>query len=111
MLRRLLTLPIGFCRTFKKFTTFEKLLFHQLMRKKKRKAIKYKTVTFKLSAKQMKSLKNYCRARKTTPTKLIKKSIRNYTEHFASEVPEKYQVMHNQLDLFKKDQEAPSMFD
>ncbi len=59
----------------------------------------------------MKSLKNYCRVRKTTPTKLIKKSIRYYIENFANEVPEKYYATHNQLDLFKKDQEQPTMFD
>jgi hypothetical protein len=81
------------------------------MRKKKRKPIKYKTVTFKLSAKQMKSLRNYCRARKTTPTKLIKKSIRHYTEYFSKEVPEKYHVSHNQLDLFEKDHDTPDLFE
>jgi len=81
------------------------------MRKKKRKLIKYKTVTFKLSAKQMKSLKNYCRVRKTTPTKLIKKSIRNYTEYFSNEVPEKYHVTHNQLDMFKKELQDPDLFE
>jgi len=81
------------------------------MRKKKRKIIKYKAVTFKLSAKQMKSLKNYCRARKTTPTKLIKKSIRNYTEHFSNVVPEKYHVTHNQLDMFKKERQDPDLFE
>jgi len=81
-----------------------------LMRKKKRKIIKYKTVTFKLSAKQMKSLRNYCRARKTTPTKLIKKSIRNYTEYFSNEVPEKYHVSHNQLELFDKGHEDIELF-
>lgn len=72
---------------------------------------KFKTVTFKLSPKQMKSLNNYCRARKTTPTKLIKKNIRIYTEHFAREVPEKYHITHNQLDLFEKEPENLSMFD
>ncbi len=59
----------------------------------------------------MKSLVNYCSAIKTTPTKLIKKSIRNYTESFAEEVPEKYHITPNQLDLFNKDQETLSMFD
>ena len=81
------------------------------MRKKKRKVTKFKTVTFKLSAKQMKSLRNYCRARKTTPTKLIKKSIRNYTEYFSNEVPEKYHVSHNQLDMFEKGQDTPELFE
>lgn len=78
-------------------------------RPKKRR--KFKSVEFKLSRKQMKSLQNYCRARKTTPIKLIKKSIRYYTENFSSEVPEKYHGTHNQLDLFNKEHESLSMFD
>ncbi len=65
-----------------------------------RKKHQYKVVSFKLSAKQMKSLKNYCRARKTTPTKLIKKSIRYYTENFSKEVSRKYYATSNQLDIF-----------
>lgn len=59
----------------------------------------------------MKSLKNYCEARQTTPNKLIKKSIRLYTENFYKSVPKKYHVQHNQLDLFDKDSETLSMFD
>lgn len=78
--------------------------------KKKRKR-KFSSVTFKLSARQMRSLENYCDARKTTPNKLIKKKIRDYIEFFAKEVPEKYHVTHNQLDLFKKDTDTLSMFD
>lgn len=65
---------------------------------------KHKTITFKLSARQMKSLKNYCRARKTTPIKLIKKSIRTYTESFAKQVPEKFYNTHNQLDIFANEE-------
>lgn len=78
---------------------------------KARKQKQFKTVTFKLSHRQMKSLRNYCKARKTTPTKLIKKSIRNYIEHYDREVPEKYFETHNQLDLFNKEQENLSLFD
>ncbi len=74
------------------------------MGKSRRKKPKYKVVSFKLSAKQMKSLKNYCRARKTTPTKLIKKSIRYYTENFSEEVPKKYYTITNQLDIFEDNQ-------
>jgi len=48
---------------------------------------------------------NYCRARKTTPIKLIKKSIRRYIENFASEVPEELFVTENQLDLFEEPDE------
>ncbi len=65
---------------------------------------KYKTITFKLSARQMKSLKNYCRARKTTPIKLIKKNIRTYTESFADHIPERFFATHNQLDIFSNEE-------
>ena len=64
----------------------------------------YKTISFKLSARQMKSLKNYCRARKTTPIKLIKKNIRTYIELYADHVPSKYFVTHNQLEMFPEDE-------
>ncbi len=70
------------------------------MGKLRRKKHKFKVVSFKLSAKQMKSLKNYCQARKTTPVKLIKKSIRYYTDNFSEEVPRKYYATSNQLDIF-----------
>ncbi|MCD4737434.1 MAG: hypothetical protein K8R53_15430, partial [Bacteroidales bacterium] len=63
----------------------------------------YRKVIFKLSALQAKSLHNYCMARKTTPTKLIKKSIRRYTEHYAREVPELNYATENQLDLFAEE--------
>jgi hypothetical protein len=42
---------------------------------KKRKKVKFKTVTFKLTQKQQKSLDNYCRTHKTTPIKVIKAKI------------------------------------
>lgn len=68
---------------------------------KKRKPTSFKTLTFKLSKRQMKSLKNYCRARKTTPIKLIKRQIRSYTELYAESVPEKFYATDNQLDIFE----------
>jgi len=70
------------------------------MARLRRKRLQYKVVSFKLSARQMKSLKNYCRARKTTPTKLIKKSIRYYTDNFSQVVPKRYYATSNQLDIF-----------
>lgn len=63
----------------------------------------YKTISFKLSPRQMKSLKNYCKVRKTTPIKLIKKNIRTFIESYADNVPEKYYVTHNQLEIFPND--------
>lgn len=62
----------------------------------------YKTISFKLTAKQQSSLQNYCVARKTTPTKLIKKFIRPYLERYIIEVPEEYYISENQLNLFEE---------
>jgi len=79
--------------------------------KKRHKKKKFKKFTFMLSERQMRSLKNYCEARQTTPNKLIKKSIKFYTENFSKSVPKKYHVQHNQLDLFDKDSETLSLFE
>lgn len=72
-----------------------------MARSRKRK-IGYKAVKFKLSKKQFTSLQNYCEARKTTPNKLIKKSIRYYTENFSDVVPPRFYATANQLDMFKE---------
>lgn len=74
-------------------------------RKKKRKKIRYSKLTIKLSSKQKKSLVNYCKARKTTPTKLIKKSIKRYINGFDRNVPDEYFVTENQLELFEEKKE------
>lgn len=71
-------------------------------RKKKRKKIRYSKLTIKLSSKQKKSLINYCKARKTTPTKLIKKSIKRYINGFDRSVPDEYYATENQLELFEE---------
>lgn len=73
-----------------------------MARKKRRKRTRFTTVTFKITSRQKKSLFNYCKARKTTPTKLIKKMIRPYLENYAREVPEELYVTENQLDLFEE---------
>ncbi len=73
------------------------------VKRRKPKKRRYKTLTLKLTAKQSRSLQNYCDARNTTPIKLIKKNIGKYLNGFEKEVPEKYLVSVNQLDLFKED--------
>ncbi|MBU1013826.1 MAG: hypothetical protein KKG99_12545 [Bacteroidetes bacterium] len=72
--------------------------------KRKRKARKtiYKIIDFKLSARQKKSLRNYCMARKTTPTKLIKKMIAPFINSYADSVPDELYNTANQLDLFEE---------
>lgn len=70
-------------------------------RKRKPKPTVFKEIKFKLSVRQRKSLRNYCKARRTTPTKLIKKMIRTFTENYAESVPDEYYITANQLDLFQ----------
>lgn len=72
------------------------------MSPKRRRRVRYSSVSFMLTSKQKKSLLNYCRARRTTPTKLIKKMIKPYLENFGQEVPEAYYATENQLDLFEE---------
>lgn len=72
--------------------------------KRKRKGRKtiYKIVSFKLSIRQKRSLRNYCQARKTTPTKLIKKMIAPFINNYADSVPDELYNTANQLDLFEE---------
>ncbi|MBQ5855962.1 MAG: hypothetical protein IIW55_01485 [Bacteroidales bacterium] len=71
-------------------------------KKKSRRRYKYHAVTFKLTSGQYKSLKNYCKARRTTPVKLIKKSIERFISHYEYEVPAELYLTENQLDLFEE---------
>ncbi|MBP9993603.1 MAG: hypothetical protein KBT67_01500 [bacterium] len=60
----------------------------------------YHAITFKLTRGQYKSLRNYCKARKTTPIKLIKKNIERFISHYEYGVPEELYLCENQLNLF-----------
>lgn len=73
-------------------------------RRKKRKITKYRAITFKLSDRQRKSLEKNSRIRKTTPIKLIKRSIDHYLSLQAEEKPPDY-VTPNQLELFEVPEE------
>ena len=73
-------------------------------KKSRRRNYKYHAVTFKLTSGQYKSLRNYCKARKTTPIKLIKKSIERFISHYEYEVPHELYLTENQLELFNLDE-------
>ena len=68
--------------------------------KKRRKKIRYSEVSLKLSRNQQRSLDNYCKARRTTRTKLIKKMIRPFLSYYSKDIPEGLHVTATQLDLF-----------
>ena len=67
---------------------------------KKRKPTRFKTIKIKVSTKQKKSLENFCKARRTTPNKIIKKAIRPLLENYVNAIPSKYQEKVKQLMLF-----------
>ncbi len=71
-------------------------------KKKKRssRSYTYHAITFKLSKGQYRSLCNYCKARKTTPIKLIKSNIARFITAYEYEVPQELYLTENQLQLF-----------
>ncbi len=71
-------------------------------KRKSRRNYKYHAITFKLSAGQYRSLRNYCKARKTTPIKLIKRNIERFISNYEYEVPNEIYLTENQLELFQE---------
>ena len=69
--------------------------------KSKRKAVKYKTIVFKVTAGQKKSLLNFCRSRRTTPNKMIKKVLRPLLTNYSELEVNTHHVSVKQLQLFE----------
>ncbi len=77
--------------------------------KKKRKPIRYKSLTITLTARQKRSLERYAKSRRTTPTKLIKKAIRPLLEnYFDMEVNVNSEKV-NQLKLFWGEEDSKKL--
>jgi hypothetical protein len=83
-----------------KFSTTIDAMPAKLLKKKKRKPVRYKTITITVTAKQKKSLVNFCRSRKTTPAKIIKKAIRPLITDYADLKVTVNNEKVNQLQLF-----------
>ena len=71
-----------------------------MSKKKKKKQVRYKQVTITISARQKKSLMNFCKSRKSTPNKVIKKAIRPLLENYHDLEVNHTSVKVNQLKLF-----------
>jgi len=69
-------------------------------KKKKKRSIVFKEITFKLTTRQKKSLEAYCKERKIGLIRMIKKSIVNYLNRPDDAVNTLDYVSPNQLDLF-----------
>jgi hypothetical protein len=68
--------------------------------KKKRKPVRYKTISITVTARQKKSLVNFCRSRKTTPTRVIKKALGPLLQNYHDLKVNGTNVKVNQLQLF-----------
>ncbi|MCX6285651.1 MAG: hypothetical protein NTY96_00875 [Bacteroidetes bacterium] len=71
-----------------------------MSKKKKKKTVKFKQVTITISARQKKSLMNFCKSRKSTPNKIIKKAIRPLLENYHDLEVNHVSSKVNQLQLF-----------
>ena len=67
---------------------------------RKRKPTRFKTIKLKVSVKQKRSLENFCKSRRTTPNKIIKKAIRPLLENYVDVVPPNNNEKVKQLVLF-----------
>jgi hypothetical protein len=70
---------------------------------KKRKKVKYKTITIKITSGQYKSLSNFSKSRRTSPNKVIKKAINPYLTKYKELDVTFHKVSVNQLALFSMD--------
>lgn len=68
--------------------------------KPKRKKVKYRKMSFKLSEVQYRALLIYCRRQKTTPIRYLKTLINHQIERYKQELPPPSFVSENQLKLF-----------
>jgi hypothetical protein len=76
--------------------------------KPKKKKIKYKKISFKVSIAQKNALDTMCKRQKTTPIRFLKSVINKQTARYkANPAPISY-VTENQLQLFDLEPETPS---
>ncbi len=68
--------------------------------KKPRRKVKYRTITFKVTDRQKRSLLNFCKSRHTTPNKMIKKVLNPLLNNYAALEVNTQQISVNQLQLF-----------
>lgn len=76
--------------------------------RRKRKKIRYKSLSLKLSAVGYARLQRYCSKHQLTPNKVIKKALRVYLERFGPVLDHAYvPVSENQLTIFDAGADHP----
>ena len=78
-----------------------------MKKKKNRKPVRYKIIRFKLTARQKRSIENYCRLRGSTPNKIIKKQLRPLLENYENVEFRSSYVKAPQLRLFNIEGQDP----
>ncbi|MEE4176422.1 MAG: hypothetical protein V2I46_02825 [Bacteroides sp.] len=66
----------------------------------KRKKVKFRKMTFKLTDMQYRALLTYCRRYDTTPVRYLKTLVNKQVERYKQELPPPPMVSENQLELF-----------
>ncbi len=72
-------------------------------KKARKKPVKYKEVSFKLTTGQKKALERYCKVNNLTPVRFMKSLINGHVERYRDEPAHRSYVTKNQLELFDKD--------
>ncbi len=68
--------------------------------KRKRKGLKYKDVSFKLTVQQKKALDKYCKQNNLTPVRFMKALVNSHVARYREGDPPPSYVTKNQLKLF-----------
>lgn len=74
-------------------------------RRAKRKKVKYKQLTFKITEGQKKALEVMCKRQNTTPIRYLKALINNQTARYKADPQPVSYVTENQLQLFDLEKE------
>ncbi len=71
-------------------------------RKPKRRPLRFKQYSFKLTEGQKAALERYCKMNGTTPVRFIKHLVNSYVERYRPEMPPPSFITENQLELFEE---------
>ncbi len=73
------------------------------LKRSKRRPVKFRKVSFKLTEGQKAALDRFCRMNNTTPVRFIKALVNHHVERYRPESQPPSYVTENQLELFDKD--------
>jgi hypothetical protein len=73
-------------------------------KKRRRKPIRFRQITFKLTEGQKAALDRYCKTYRTTPIRFIKALVNGHVERYRPDSPPPNFVTENQLELFEPEE-------